>query len=114
MGASRLSAPGGAAADVWTDLPEWWRCTDQGWTPIGFIRYSQMQKVRGGYSGLLKHIFHMMFLGRENLDIGIAVPDGDGRLTAIKSTISAMIQDEKAHKECYGVKGAGGNSCCAA
>eukprot|EP00959_Pyramimonas_sp_CCMP1952_P386102 8091948-Pyramimonas_sp.AAC.1 len=48
------------------------------------------------------------------MNSGIVVPDGSGGRTIIKSTISAMIQDEKAHKEFYAVKGASGNSCCAA
>ena len=79
---------------------------------LGFIGYDEMQNIRGGYSGLWKHVLHIFFGPTWNFTIGFRVLDGFRNKFLIKSVLRCFLQDEKAHKELKASKGAGGLSCC--
>ena len=103
-------------AIYWTmsNFPESFRSSDEGWMPLGVLEYELLQRVRGQYSGILKHVFHVMFAQMGSFTFGIRVPNGartPGE-SLIRATFLAFIQDEKAHKEAKSLKGASGCHCC--
>lgn len=96
----------------WTlvDMPEWWRSTDFGWLPVGFLSYDTLKLVSADVSGVIKQFLRECFLHRRNFADGIELPHPvHGRWT-LRARVSCVLADEKAHKELNAVKGVRGNT----
>lgn len=96
-----------------TQLPDWFRTrTHKGWWPFGFVKHTVIPKLVGGYSALMKRVLEVFFCSLFNLLHGINIPDGTGNRARVTAHNFTFIQDEKAQKETFDLKGAGGASFC--
>ena len=91
------------------EFPRWWRSKAWGWLPFGF--FPTKFDVIGGPSKLLSRVLHQFFAGMFNLVRGISLPLGAIRFT-FQAVFYVIIQDEKAHKESFDLKGAAGTKFC--
>ena len=77
------------------------------WLPLGTVRSSRIDKVRGLMSGLMSKLVADMFTGVDSIrDAGIAI-DVEGP-RALYVTLARVIVDEAARKEIVGHKSASG------
>ena len=93
------------------DLPDFFKCSDHGWWPIGILSHDSTKSVAGEVSGIMKHVLRFMFMGQNNFATGIVL-NLCGATTTIKGRLAAVLQDEKGHKQVGSVKGAAGTKCC--
>jgi hypothetical protein len=69
----------------WHEFPSWWRWLDEGWIPIGLMRYTVMERVKSKYSGLLKCLLRYMLRGSINFIDGFLVKLNSGAFIRIQS-----------------------------
>ena len=97
------------------ELPPWLRARKWGWIPIGFLKTTVLETVLGGMSRFTSLVVQLFFGQFFNLAItGIKLPNMHNAVGTFKAEICFFLQDEKAHKMCFDLKGAGGTKCCRA
>lgn len=94
------------------ELPPWYRANKWGWFPLGYLKATVLDCVLGGMSRFASQVVQIFFGNFFNLAIsGILLPGPKG-MQLFKALICFFLQDEKAHKETFDLKGAGGTKCC--
>ena len=92
-------------------LPTWYRARQDGWFAWAYVPAEVQNDIGGGLAQLFKTMCSDFFCGSHNFIDGIMLPSGS-EWFELKCGIFAVIQDEKAHKECASLKGAGGIRPC--
>ena len=87
-------------------LPSWYRSRRNGWMVFSVIRTADQHEVVGGLSGLMRTVFRMMF------SKPVLTVDGPLGTYGIMLEMGPIVQDERAHKYLWGVKGSGGMKIC--
>ena len=97
-------------------LPSWLRARKFGWFVFTVIKNSVLDRVLGGCSQLCLVMLRIFFAGTVRLHsflVGMRLPRGPGGdLFVFKARLCSFVQDEKAHKCTWSVKGAGGYKFC--
>ena len=98
----------------WTlrDLPAWFRSRMHGWNSFGFMKAAKVHQVLGGLSALMVLVLQQFFSGLLNLLQGVRLPGLGKTLFLFRASLCCLVQDEKAHKEVFDVKGASGTKFC--
>ena len=85
----------------------------QGWNFFGTVKIQVQKKTKGGLGGLIKGAIPFFFgKGRHSFRSGIVVGRDTNDELHFKAAMGFWIQDEKAHKSAWSVKGASGNKPC--
>ena len=98
----------------WTflQLPAWFRSRKVGWWPFTFLKASMQYDISGGLSKLMASALEVFFCQRLNMLLGILLTSLTGVSMLLRATFSCFLQDEKAHKQTWDVKGASGSKFC--
>ena len=95
------------------EFPPWFRARANGWLPFMYVKTKVVDQIVGGVSGLMKHVLRVFLTGPFNLaTTGFPLKDPTGNRFNMRATLSAVLQDEKAHKEAFSLKGASGTKFC--
>ena len=101
-------------AIYWTivDFPSWFLRRKDSWFCFSLVRTMVTKRLAGYVSELMKIALHVFFPpSGTSFDRGCHVQhNGDGLV--VTATFEGILADEKALKEVFGVKGAGGNIPC--
>ena len=90
------------------ELPAWFR---RRWFTFRILRTSDQEQIKGGLSGVVRRVLKE-FVGDAKFNVGVNVADGNGGTFKMVVTKIKFIQDEKAFKNTWSVKGASGWRCC--
>jgi len=96
------------------DFPDYVRSRDNGWYLFGVLQTKHVDKIVGGLTTLLNYVVTVFFSAKFNFAVtGMNFPgtDGKGKFHMF-GELSAMVQDERAHKSVFELKGSGGWKCC--
>jgi len=93
-------------------FPHWYRTRVHGWMSFGFMKSSTLANVLGGMAALMVIILQAFFCNTLNFIDGIRLPGAQGVLFVFRAILLCLVQDEKAHKGSFGVKGASGTKFC--
>ena len=98
------------------ELPQWFRNRLHGWFVMGFLKTNVLHTVRGGLSTLMVRVVQILFTFRHkdySFGVGVRLPRGPGGpLFTFRAFLLCFMQDERAHKFTFDVKGSGGLKCC--
>jgi hypothetical protein len=92
-----------------SDWPQWLISRSAAWPCFGVLRSALVGWIPGGISGLMRKILTLMFLSEHNFDTGVLLVVDSKRLL-VRGVYDGLMADEKALKECNGLKGAQGFS----
>jgi len=92
------------------DLPDWWRSKRAFWNVFAHVPTTMMHRIKGGASAVFLRMLEIFWSpdGHNFARLGVLVR---GRL--VRFRYGFVIVDEKAEKELFGLKGAGGMRMCA-
>ena len=99
----------------WTfhELPHWFR--NRLWFTFSVMRTSEEDTCKGGLSGVMRKVMRSFFgEAGHSFKTGVRLSDGQGGLFHLRAIMGALVQDEKAFKKVWSVKGASGWRCCLA
>eukprot|EP00959_Pyramimonas_sp_CCMP1952_P278741 5827962-Pyramimonas_sp.AAC.1 len=92
--------------------PDWFRCRTQAWFVFTVIPLAIQNMIAGGLSCLLRCVLREFFDGAGGAGAGVALPTNSGEPIFVRMRLLCFLQDEKAHKEAFCVKGASGTKPC--
>jgi len=98
----------------WTilQLPDWFRSRQHGWFSFLQIRSKYVAKLPGGMAFLWKKVLAIFFGEGWNFEkVGVRCPTSSG-FFIFRARFGAFLEDEKAIKETWSVKGASGTKPC--
>ncbi len=98
-------------------LPVWFRARNFGWMVFCCIKTNVMDKILGGLSQLVIFWLTIFFAGEVkaySFTVGVRLPRGlrSGSVFLLRLVLICFVQDEKAHKLTFSLKGAGGYKFC--
>jgi hypothetical protein len=97
---------------IFVDLPDKLLVSDCMWLLGTVVRTTIIDQIPGKVSGLCKAMLRLFFLGEgHSWQTGVAVPCGNGA-AVLTCHFRGFLGDEKALKEVFGLKGAGGTRPC--
>ena len=93
------------------DLPDWWRAKTAFWFVFAHVPTITMRRIKGGASAVFLRILQVFWSSEgHNMErLGVRV-----RRRVLRFRYGFAIVDEKAEKEIFGLKGAGGCACARA
>lgn len=99
----------------WTlmNLPSWFHTRREGWFYFGCFPTKLLSKLVGGYSYLCGRMLEFFFEKLEPLNFKIGFPcKSTSGLFLCQAELAAILSDEKALKELWGLRGASGTKPC--
>jgi hypothetical protein len=90
------------------EFPKWFMPREWGWLPLGFLKTNVHADILGGHSHFMVLIMQMFFGDRVNISRGVLLSAG----FVFVAEHGFFLQDEKADKSTFEVKGASGKHCC--
>lgn len=94
------------------EFPKWLRSRDCGWFFFGVAKTLTQKQIAGGLGGLVKQVLAVFFDPMLSFTGGITLPSAGGPAFVFRAKLGSFIQDEKAYKFMWSVKGASGLKCC--
>ena len=94
------------------EMPDFFRSRGLWWTTLMFVPTGLVKSIRGGLSALYVKLLECFWGEQLNMQrLGTRIPVGEAT-RHIHMHFACFISDEKAEKECLGVKGASGTNLC--
>ena len=94
------------------EFPQYLLQRAETWFLLGACRSSVVNDMPGEVSGFMKHILHLFF-SQKTVSFATGVSFAHrGEQIMFTAKFGGFLSDEKAHKEIFNIKGAGGNKPC--
>eukprot|EP00959_Pyramimonas_sp_CCMP1952_P474958 9503939-Pyramimonas_sp.AAC.2 len=90
-------------------------CHEECWFVVTGARSTIVNKLQGGMAELMKHCLKLFFGRPDQADLrsGVHLDIGEDNPRFVVGSLSIVVQDERAHKFGFAVKGVAGHKLCA-